>query len=83
MNSRNDLRTLILKIFGVLATDEDLNIIQDMFRNNDIESIEELRKEIAKYLYSKHKGKRLILAEDDTSNLKYLLKLLKENPKKK
>lgn len=81
----NELRTIIFKVFGMTLNDEQITEVLKWYEKNyeSINSSKILRSELGKFLFSIYKGKKIALFEEDTSNLEYLLMLLKKNIKSK
>lgn len=77
----DDIRLLLVKTFGIALSDEEVNDVLKWYTENSITSEEDLRKKLTKYLFEKYKGRTLMFFEEDTSNLQYLLKLIKDKTK--
>lgn len=73
----------IYKKYGVLLTEEESKIVikwyqlnADKLTNEDI-----LDREIQSFIYKTFKNKKMHILAEDTSNMKYLLTLLKKSDK--
>lgn len=75
----------VYKKYGLKLSTAELDDLLEWYDNNkELLSDEAIvDKETRKYLYEKYKGRRIHLREEDLSNMKHLLALLKEKTKGK
>lgn len=80
----NEIKGYILKKYGLLLSDVELQEYIDWLELNHsaCQSEADIDKITKNYLYSKYEGRELHLYEEDTSNMLYLLQLLKSKGKK-
>lgn len=69
-----------LKKYGLKLSEGESIDLLNWFKSNEnrLTSEEKVDEEIRTYLYSKYAGRPLLLMEEDLSNMKYLLTLLKK-----
>lgn len=69
----------ILKKYGYKLTLEELNIVIQWYENNEENILDEadLDNKLRNFLYKRFPNKTLFLNEEDTSNMNYLLTMLK------
>lgn len=74
----------VFKKYGLRLSLTEANDFIDWYKANNNSFIDEdsMDKEARKYLYNKYKGRPLLLHEEDLSNMKYLLSLLKKETQK-
>lgn len=80
-----DLALYIFKKYGLKLSKEELEEVVKWFEDNsDILVNEEITdKKSREYLYSRFKGRPIYAFEEDLSNMKYLLSLMKDSSKSK
>lgn len=73
----------IFKKYGYKLTIEELNIVIKWYENNEENILDEddLDNKLRDFLYKSFPNKTLFLNEEDTSNMNYLLTMLKKNKK--
>ncbi len=73
----------IAKKYGIMLTEEEAKILLEWYKRNigrlDNEDI--VDKEVREFLFKTFKNKKMHVFAEDTSDMKYLLALLKENNK--
>lgn len=71
----------IYKKYGLILTKEEIDIVIKWYNENSNRLINEdiLDKEISEFLRTRFRGKVRHVIAEDTSNMHYLLMLLKEN----
>lgn len=75
----------ILKKYGLLLSESEVKDLLKWFEQNrdTLFSEDDIDLEVKKYLYNKYKGRPLHFYDEDLSNMKYLLSLLKKQTEKK
>lgn len=75
-----DIALYILKKYGYSLSIEELNSVLQWFENNNGNIVDEddLDLKLRGFLYEEFPEKILYLCEEDTSNMNYLLQMLKD-----
>ena len=79
----NDIAIYIFKKYGYKLNLEELNSVIQWYNLNkeNIKDEEELDRRIRLFLYRQFPNKEIVLQEEDTSNMNYLLSMLKNTTK--
>lgn len=80
-----DLVLYVYKKYGLLLSKVEIEELIEWYNDNKEVLVSEdvADKETRRYLYEKYKGRKIQLHEEDLSNMKYLLSILKEKSKEK
>lgn len=79
----NDIAIYIFKKYGYKLNLEELNSVVQWYNLNkeNIKDEEELDRRIRLFLFRQFPNKEIVLQEEDTSNMNYLLSMLKNTTK--
>lgn len=74
-----NIASYIMKKYGYILNKDELDIVIEWYKDNEknIKDEKDLDLKIRTFLFEKFPNKDLLLMEEDTSNMNYLLKLLK------
>lgn len=80
-----DIILYVLKKYGFKLSVNEAEDLLNWYEKNkeELTTEEETDKAVKRYLHDKYKGRPIHLFEEDLSNMKYLLSLLKEKTKEK